>query len=70
MCWDGTIDVFITPVREGPTVSSPSVATILRDQPDLDTPAPLDRAVRHLAAVTSDLFDQVHLKPAPFAAAA
>src|SRR5260370_36802909 len=34
-CWDGTIDVFITPVREAPTVSSPSVATILRDHVSL-----------------------------------
>ena len=39
-------------------------------QPDLDTPAPLDRAIRHLAAVTSDLFEQVHSKPEPSAAAA
>ena len=39
-------------------------------QPDLDTPAPLDRAIHHLAAVTSDLFDQVHSKPEPSAAAA
>ena len=34
-CWDGTIDVFITPIREAPTVSSPSVATILRDHVSL-----------------------------------
>src|SRR5216684_7852711 len=34
-CWDGTIDVLITPVREAPTVSSPSVATILRDHVSL-----------------------------------
>ena len=34
-CWDGTIDVFITPRREAPTVSSPSVATILRDHVSL-----------------------------------
>ena len=39
-------------------------------QPDLDTPAPLDRAIRHLATVTSDLFDQVHSNPEPAAAAA
>ena len=34
-CWDGTIDVFITPRREAPTVSSPSVASILRDHVSL-----------------------------------
>ena len=39
-------------------------------QPDFDTPAPLDRAIRQLAAVTNELFDQVHSKPEPFAAAA
>ncbi len=39
-------------------------------QPDLDTPAALDRAIRNLAAVTSDLFHQAHSKPKPSAAAA
>jgi hypothetical protein len=39
-------------------------------QPDFDTPASLDKAIRHLAAVTSDLFDQVHSKPEASAAAA
>ena len=38
--------------------------------PEFDTPAPLDRAIRNLAAVTSHLFDQVHSKPEPSAAAA
>jgi hypothetical protein len=39
-------------------------------QPDLNTPAPLDRAIRNLVAVTSDLFHQVHSKPKPSATAA
>ncbi len=48
-------------------VLSPGWAVLA--QPDLDTPAPLDRAIRHLAAITSDLFDQAHSKPEPSAAA-
>src|SRR5690348_18224240 len=34
-CWAGTISVCNPPVREAPTVSSPSVATILRDHVSL-----------------------------------
>jgi hypothetical protein len=49
-------------------VLSPGWAVLA--QPDVDTPAPLDRAIRHLAAVTSDLFEQVHSKPESAAAAA
>jgi hypothetical protein len=49
-------------------VLSPGWAVLA--QPDLDTPAPLDRAIRHLAAVTSDLFEQVHSKPESAAATA
>src|SRR5207249_1582752 len=39
-------------------------------QSEFDTPAPLDKAIRHLAAVTSDLFDQVHSEPEASPAAA
>jgi hypothetical protein len=49
-------------------VLSPSWAVLA--QPHFDTPAPLDRAIRQLAAVTSDLFEQVHSNPDPSAAAA
>ena len=45
-CWDGTIDVFITPIREAPTVSSPSVATILRDHVSLSISC-VDRLYRN-----------------------
>jgi hypothetical protein len=49
-------------------VLSPGWAVLA--QPELDTPAPLDEAVRHVAAVTSDLFDQVRSRQKPPAAAA
>ena len=49
-------------------VLSPGWAVLA--QRDLDTPAPLDRAIRHLATVTSDLFDQVHSNREPSAVAA
>lgn len=39
-------------------------------QPDLDTPARLDRAMRQLAAVTADLFNRVNSQPEPSTAAA
>jgi hypothetical protein len=39
-------------------------------QPDIDTPAPFDRAMRRLSAVTSNLFDQLHPRQEPFASAA
>jgi hypothetical protein len=44
-------------------VLSPGWAVLA--QPDIQTPAPLDRAVRHLATITSALFDQVQLRPGP-----
>ena len=49
-------------------VLCPGWATLA--EPTIQTPAPLDTAVRHLAAVTRSLFDQLQTKPEDSTAAA
>jgi hypothetical protein len=49
-------------------VLRPGWATLV--QPTIDTPAPLDTAIRHLADITRGLFQHIHSRSDPSAAAA